>query len=732
LSTPHISVVYLVLGGRRTRAARRYAAEMAAAGAPVLLVVADRPEWAGVPDMPGVTVKRLGSTELRPTLRAVRRFLLSSSGPLADAELLVAGDPEAMPIAVDARRRFPALAVRAAPAPDPARRPAPADLAVVTPWYPSPDDPFAGAFVKATTGAVAESFGRVATLHTENWFYSPKGVTGKLIGVAADRELGRGAGVVVEDTPEGELTRVATPQVTSGTYVTWARAQIARLAAALPTGRIEAPLVHAHTGHYAGVVAAALARDDARIVVTEHATFLDQVFAHPASRREYGEMLHRVNRVLCVGRALYDQIAARFPQHLDKLRIVPNPIDFDRFAVRPEPPREPLRWLYVGRMIEHKGVRVLLDGFARIAAEEPRATLTLVGSGPLEKALRTRIAELGLSERVSQRPPVAPEDVAGLMHEHDVVVHASAVETFGMTIVEAVATGTPVLVARSQGPAETLHDLDGVAGVLFDVTDDPAVIAGAYRRLRAQWAGLDLTDARERLRARYGREAVGDQLLEVFREVSQEPPATRAEEVPAELPPPPAPGADRIAVVAINPPGSGHTRRYIDAARERGYGIDLIALDPDKWVSYRDDEGVRLHGIGATENRRFSRRLERGLVTTLPRKGLGYLRARSRALPSPMPEALVITAQRAHKKVADEFHKKVYDRWYEAVRPRILWRVTRREVLPQLDKARIRRVVVHGVPGVTIGWRLAKDDPSVPVGTDLTPPAENARTDART
>ncbi len=534
---PYRFVVYLSLGGRRMRAARAHTADLAAAGARVLLVVADRPEWAHAEVAPGVTLHRLGSPGLRPTLRAARSFLLRSGGPLAEADLLVAGDPEAMPIAEAAHRRRPGLAIVTEPSPDPARRTADADLAVVTPWYPSPDDPFAGAFVEAATGTVAGHAGRIATLHTEGWFHRAEGVMGQVVTVSLARQLARTGGVVVQDTPEGELTRVITPLVSSGSYAAWARARTARLAAALPTGRIEAPLVHAHTGHLGGVVAAALARDDARIVVTEHVTFLPKVFAQAGARRMYGEMLARVDRLLCVGRYLHDLVAERFPEHADKLRVVPNPIDFDRFTTRPAPPAEPLRWLYVGRMMKHKGVRTLVDAFAEIAAEEPRATLTLVGSGPLEAELRARIAELGLGDRITQRPPVPPDRVAGLMHEHDLLVHASHLETFGMTIVEAVATGMPVMVARSQGPAETLHGLDGVAGVLFEVTDDPAVIAAAYRRLRAQWASLDPVKAQAELETRYGREAVGAQLRDIYREVLAEPARTPA--------PVPAPAAVR-------------------------------------------------------------------------------------------------------------------------------------------------------------------------------------------
>ena len=251
--------------------------------------------------------------------------------------------------------------------PIPARRTAPADLAVVTPWYPSPDDPFAGAFVRAATAAVRPGFGRVSILHTQSWFYGPGRLNGQLLGVAAERQALLAGNAVVLDTAEGELTRVAVPSPAGGDHLAYADEQTRALRAALPTGRIEAPVVHAHVGILGGVVAARLARPDARLVVTEHATFLDAVLARPAARDRYARMLDRADLLLCVGRGLRDQLAGYFPEHAGKLRIVPNAIDFDRFAVRPSPPAAPHRWLYVGRLMEHKGVLTLIDAFTRVA-----------------------------------------------------------------------------------------------------------------------------------------------------------------------------------------------------------------------------------------------------------------------------------------------------------------------------------------------------------------------------
>ncbi|WP_328475935.1 glycosyltransferase family 4 protein [Actinoplanes sp. NBC_00393] len=524
-----MDVTYLALGGRRVRAAVAHTAQLAADGTPVTLVTTAGSEWDGVPIPPGVTLRRVR------TPRAARPLI-------AAAGTLYAGDPEALAEAYATGR--PGVLLE--PSADPARRPQPADLAVLTPWYPSPDDPFAGAFVQAATAAVTGDFARVSVLHTQSWFYSPGRLPGQLLGVAAERQALRSGNTVVLDTAEGELARVATPTPGGGDYLAYADEQTRALRAALPTGRIEAPVVHAHTGLMGGVVAARLARPDARIVVTEHATFLALAFAQPGVQRRYAAMLARADAVLCVGRALRDQLAGIFPEHAGKLRIVPNAIDFDRFAVRAEPPREPLRWLYLGRMMEHKGVLTLLGAFARVAAEDPRVTLTLVGGGPLDAEIDRRLAECRArpdadptppqrwADRVIRRPPVPPEQVTALLHEHDLLVHASRRETFGMTVVEAVATGTPVLVARSEGPAETLDGIEDLAGALFEPTDDPAVIVAAYRELKARFAALDLAGARTQLLARYGTEAVRAQLRQAY--TAGAPPSSATVPEPARLP----------------------------------------------------------------------------------------------------------------------------------------------------------------------------------------------------
>lgn len=515
-------IVHLVLGDRRAQAARRLAVAAAESGAEVRLVATGKP--AG--ELPGVDVTAV------PDAPAARRLLLGPGAP-APGATLIAGNAAALPVAWEVARRRRDVTVTTAPAVEPGRRPAEADLAVLTPWYPGPDDDLAGAFVRATTSAVRPGFDRVLTVHSEGWFYPAAQFPVDEVESAAGRLAAAGATVTVSDTPLGELARLAVPCPTPGDYPTWIDAHVRVLRAALPTGRIEAPVVHAHTGVYAGCQAVALARPDARVVVTEHASFLPRLFKQPGVRRRYAAVVRRADVVLCVGTVLRDYLAAQFPAYAEKFQVVPNPIDFDAFAVRPEPVTALHRWLYLGRLVEEKGVLTLLEAFAQVAAADPAPVLTLVGAGPLAAEVRRRVADAGLADRVSLREPVAPDQVNRLLHEHDLLVHLSRKETFGMTVLEAVASGMPVLVTACEGPSETLAGLEKQVGSMVEITDDPAVVVTAYRELTRRLPELGLAAARAELRDRYGNEAVAARLRRWYHEPIERP---------GELAPQPRPG----------------------------------------------------------------------------------------------------------------------------------------------------------------------------------------------
>lgn len=135
---------------------------------------------------------------------------------------------------------------------------------------------------------------------------------------------------------------------------------------------------------------------------------------------------------------------------------------------------------YVGRLEKRKGIFTLLAAVDRT----PGTRLTFVGSGPDSIRLDASIAARGLGDRVSVSGFVRHDDLPDVYRSFDVLVipsisNPSWTEQFGRVVVEAMASGTPVVVSDAGSLPEVAAD----AGVVVP-EDDAAAVSGALERIR--------------------------------------------------------------------------------------------------------------------------------------------------------------------------------------------------------------------------------------------------------
>ena len=168
----------------------------------------------------------------------------------------------------------------------------------------------------------------------------------------------------------------------------------------------------------------------------------------------------------------------------EKILVLPSLyLDFDVF--HPPAPEDCLQsrqfdLLYVGRLAPNKGLFTLLEGFQRLRATHPKATLALRGDGPLREAVQARITALGLAEAVTWIPRLDQiSDLANLYRSSRMLVCASTAEGGPRVTVEAMACGTPVITT----PVGIMRELveDGVNGLVFQW--DAAEMAAKAARL---------------------------------------------------------------------------------------------------------------------------------------------------------------------------------------------------------------------------------------------------------
>jgi len=141
--------------------------------------------------------------------------------------------------------------------------------------------------------------------------------------------------------------------------------------------------------------------------------------------------------------------------------------------------------VFVGRVVEEKGVADLLHAVRALLPELPQITALVVGEGQDRPALQQLSEQLGLAERVSFSGWVAPDQVGAYLAAGDVFVGPSRQEGQGLSFIEAMVAGTPVVATRVGGIVDSVSD--GETGLLV-AERSPGAIADAVRRLVADRA----------------------------------------------------------------------------------------------------------------------------------------------------------------------------------------------------------------------------------------------------
>jgi glycosyltransferase involved in cell wall biosynthesis len=195
--------------------------------------------------------------------------------------------------------------------------------------------------------------------------------------------------------------------------------------------------------------------------------------------------------------------------------------------------------LYVGRLSREKGLDGLIDGFALAARAIPDARLVIVGDGPQAAALAARAASGPAADRVCFLGARHGDELGMLMASADVFVSPSETETFGNTVVEAQASGTPVVVADRGAARENM--IDGITGLVVNGRSAEEIGAAVRWLLGEPRMRARMSAAATGFVARYDVKLAAE---ETFREygrflAAQAPPAPAAAR-PARVPDRPA------------------------------------------------------------------------------------------------------------------------------------------------------------------------------------------------
>lgn len=279
-------------------------------------------------------------------------------------------------------------------------------------------------------------------------------------------------------------------------------------------------VIHAHMlpleGHAGELLAKRLGIP---CVITVHGTDVIRNFPAPGMSGSVLERHVNVAQHADALMAVSSMLAGRVRPYRDAgVDIVHNGVDLS--LVRDDAAKKPRSVLSVATLKKRKCVLETLEAFIAVKDDYPDATMTFVGVGELEEALRERIRQAGLEARARLTGGLTHAQVMRLMEESDVMCVPSYGEGYGIVYIEAMACGAVAIGARGEGIEDMIRD--GENGLLVSAGDVKEIEAALRRIFEAPDGMRDLRERAKRDARALTWEANARRTAEIYERVINE------------------------------------------------------------------------------------------------------------------------------------------------------------------------------------------------------------------
>lgn len=282
-------------------------------------------------------------------------------------------------------------------------------------------------------------------------------------------------------------------------------------------------LIHVHSIFNAGFLAQAISqRFGIPFVITEHSTaYARNMISEVDLQRAAQCAAAAVSRIA---------VSSAFAQLLNQKllgvnsskswSVVPNIVEH-RFLQVPLscPPRSPFVFCTVCFLTHKKRVDLLIRAFAQAFADQPYIRLHIGGSGEELTRLMNIREELSMEKQISFQGPLNRDEVLNTVQAAHVYVMSSDVETFGVTLIEAMALGKPLIATRCGGPEDILTE---ETGILIEPNHQDA-LAEALLQMYTHYGDYSPEYSRVHCQTHYSEEAVTQRLIAHYKDIFQQP-----------------------------------------------------------------------------------------------------------------------------------------------------------------------------------------------------------------
>lgn len=234
-------------------------------------------------------------------------------------------------------------------------------------------------------------------------------------------------------------------------------------------------------------------------------------------------------RVICNSRYMKGEINYIFQLPNDKLQVIPNGVDINKFDGierdyefrRNYASDNEKIVMFVGRLVQEKGVSILIDAVPKILHYYNDVKFVIAGKGPQLDYLKDKANQMGIAHKIYFTGYVADDKLLKLYKCADVAVFPSTYEPFGIVALEGMVSGIPVVVSDVGGLGEIInHGHDGMKAYVGNANSlGDSILSLLYD---SQLAQKCVQNAFKKIKTVYNWDVISKQVVKLYKEVIKE------------------------------------------------------------------------------------------------------------------------------------------------------------------------------------------------------------------
>lgn len=272
-------------------------------------------------------------------------------------------------------------------------------------------------------------------------------------------------------------------------------------------------IVHAHFYSIAAIAGILKKKYGIPVVITEHSSKLNRPASEISAldQRLATKAYQNCDQLICVSEALRHNILQSFGH--DSI-VIPNMVDHHRFRYYGTAKDDsPFVYVSVGNLIPIKAFDKLIEAFQLVKGQ---AKLFIIGEGPERERLKNLIEEHQLGDQVELLGRLNRDEINKVYQNSHVFVLPSQSETFGLSYIEAMYTGLPVIATQCGGPESFVNESNGILVPVNDVDK----LAKAMQFMRQNYSHYNPRQISDDCISLFSPEAIADQIIKVYQSIT--------------------------------------------------------------------------------------------------------------------------------------------------------------------------------------------------------------------